>query len=1096
MSYKDTIIFEFRHEEGYTYRLDLRGSRRQDYTGTFILPYTPKTWTAVLHKLDPAVTLTAEEYSLLQSLGNISDLPEIAGKALGNALFASEEPRTGFHIALNQSESKRRPLPVLIHFGKNCDLLASLPWELIYYCGRFLVADSSIALSRCPASIMPATPALARLPLRVLIVLSEPKKVSPIMPERAREQLIQGLHSLREEAAVIVDILTPPTYEALIHAVRNKEYHLLVFYGHGSHDEVKGGQLLFEDPNGEIDWVSAKNLGRALHPTSVRLVLLSACQSAQVEKSGLEKSTAPVLLQTGIPLVIGMQVSLYVAAAQIFIRQFTLSLAAGKSVNEAVADARTPLVQERYGQQWYVPALYGRPMDVDRLFDPNTRSVRSMVYPHQGEEILNESAVYALTEYQRNLIKRYQYINIFGQTEPVSLEGIFTHVRTLDTPTELTRYDLGAIEKAISDAIAVDPNLLREVLREMGVNDSEIIDGLELVQRPENKRLLVLGKPGAGKTTFLRYLTLQAAKNQISKVPILVALRDWEKVDDIPSLLAFLAYELDVCGFPDSTRTIKYLLSSTDETLILFDGLDEIPRSNGRRDRAIATLQEFSHKYPRAQIIITCRVAATEYFFQGFKYVEIANFNEQQMYSFVHKWFKIDSNTAEQFWQEFCKEENKGLKELGQVPLLLTMLCLAYDATLSFPRRRVELYEEALDALLKKWDSSRRVRRDEIYHKLTLGRKRQMFARLAAEMFEAGKYFLRQRELEQRIVNYLKKLPSLGSTSSYEEIDGDSILKTIESQHGILVERAHRIHAFAHLTFQEYYTAKYVIDNAHRGTLKTLIHEHVTDDRWHEVIILTASLLDEAYTFFAHFLNVLESVIAGDCMLLNLFAQINSQANHLLPQYKPAAVRAYCFCVLLVKILNRNGIPDAYRSVVYHTRDNALTLARILDPQLNKALNDELNNIFDVTSSLAHTLDRDLNYFLRRAVDLVQEISIVNREERVKEIVQDLKQSLSSAMNIAEDVNLVTLTRALSKIEVPPADAEKSTWLILANNLRDILAQYSNFGYRWSFKEGQLYTLEQYFYTANLLAECLEVAYVTDRETIEDHLLKPPESVP
>ena len=40
------------------------------------------------------------------------------------------------------------------------------------------------------------------------------------------------------------------------------------------------------------------------------------------------------------------------------------------------------------------------------------------------------------------------------------------------------------------------------------------------------------------------------------------------------------------------------------------------------------------------------------------------------------------------------------------------MICLAYDETLNIPKRKVELYEEALDALLKKWDSSRKIKRD------------------------------------------------------------------------------------------------------------------------------------------------------------------------------------------------------------------------------------------------------------------------------------------------------------------------------------------------------------------------------------------------
>src|SRR5438067_6287634 len=57
---------------------------------------------------------------------------------------------------------------------------------------------------------------------------------------------------------------------------------------------------------------------------------------------------------------------------------------------------------------------------------------------------------------------------------------------------------------------------------------------------------------------------------------------------------------------------------------------------------------------------------------------------------------------SKRFLTEFKKEDNKGLRDLARTPLLLTLLCLAFNETLTFPQRRVEIYEEALDALLKK----------------------------------------------------------------------------------------------------------------------------------------------------------------------------------------------------------------------------------------------------------------------------------------------------------------------------------------------------------------------------------------------------------
>ena len=87
-------------------------------------------------------------------------------------------------------------------------------------------------------------------------------------------------------------------------------------------------------------------------------------------EGGVWSGTAPALLRAGVPLAVGMQVSMRVDAAQAFMRHFALSLAAGKPVVEAVADARRPLIRETYGRMWFAPALYGRPSGDYRLFDP------------------------------------------------------------------------------------------------------------------------------------------------------------------------------------------------------------------------------------------------------------------------------------------------------------------------------------------------------------------------------------------------------------------------------------------------------------------------------------------------------------------------------------------------------------------------------------------------------------------------------------------------------------------------------------------------------------------------------------------------------
>lgn len=160
----------------------------------------------------------------------------------------------------------------------------------------------------------------------------------------------------------------------------------------------------------------------------------------------------------------------------------------------------------------------------------------------------------AAQKYRDNLYQQYAEIQIFGQPEPVPLEGIFTHVYTVDKPTALQRFDIDALRGVVRQ----DPTQFHAVTKRLGYEKVERIDGLALVTQPGNDRLFILGKPGAGKTTFLKYLTLQAVQGKIDKIPIFVSLRAW--ADSSLNLLPFIVRQFEICDFPDAQPFIEHIL--------------------------------------------------------------------------------------------------------------------------------------------------------------------------------------------------------------------------------------------------------------------------------------------------------------------------------------------------------------------------------------------------------------------------------------------------------------------------------------------------------------------------------------------------------
>jgi predicted NACHT family NTPase len=110
---------------------------------------------------------------------------------------------------------------------------------------------------------------------------------------------------------------------------------------------------------------------------------------------------------------------------------------------------------------------------------------------------------------------------------------------------------------------------------------------------------------------------------------------------------------------------------------------------------------------------------------------------------------------------------------------------------------------------------------------------------IAHKYFEKGVYFISEDELIREINVYFSKL----SNYNPETLDGEIVLRALESQHGFLVKRGLGIYSFLHLTFQEYFTALYMIENISSDSMANLLKKRLNDKRWDEIILMATSLL-------------------------------------------------------------------------------------------------------------------------------------------------------------------------------------------------------------------------------------------------------------
>jgi len=444
--------------------------------------------------------------------------------------------------------------------------------------------------------------------------------------------------------------------------------------------------------------------------------------------------------------------------------------------------------------------------------------------------------------------------------------------------------------------------------------------------------------------------------------------------------------------------------------------------------------------------------------------VEVADFNQEQIAIFVQNWFRLsDPVKAERFIQKL--KENKPIQELVTNPLLLTLLCLVFGETADFPANRSDLYKEGLDVLLKKWDAKRNIERHQVYKNLSLQRKEDLLSQVALTTFEQKDYFFKQKTVEAYIADFIRNLPNTDTDPEVLRLDSEAVLKSIEAQHGLLVERAKGIYSFSHLTFQEYLAAREIIANS---ALKSLI-EHITEKRWREVFLLTAGMMRKADDLVRLMKQRIDGLVVSDEQLQSFLKWVSQKSSSVQAFYHLKAINAFYF-----------GHELALASDCDLNPDRDLALARRLDSQLARNFRN-LDRFYRLTYDFA--IDRKLYIALDVALAFPPD--------------NHFDDALRSALKIAFELgcSLQHLREGLPK----RGSYEKmvqwreigSSWI---KAYRELMIKHRNIGHDWSFSMEQKNLLWQYYDANTLLVDCLNSDCYVSREVrqeIEDTLLLP-----
>ncbi len=411
-----------------------------------------------------------------------------------------------------------------------------------------------------------------------------------------------------------------------------------------------------------------------------------------------------------------------------------------------------------------------------------------------------------------------------------------------------------------------------------------------------HKRLVLLGDPGSGKSTFvnfvalcmagellghneinLKYLTMPVLQhdeeNEFHRqrwdhgalLPIRVILRDFAAFG-LPSpqekataqhLWNFINHELEKAALGElETYLIQELLKTGG--LVLLDGFDEVPAVNNRRTQVKEAVEDFALTFNKCRILMTSRTYAYQnknWRLNGFEETSLAPFNQKQIRLFIRRWYEhisshrdisIDEAHGQAELLNRAISNNKRLRVLAERPLLLTLMVSLHSwRGGGLPEKREQLYNDAVASLLDWWERPKVVRgaNGEVvvqqpslaeWLKVDRNKVRNLLNRLAYQAHAAQAEMIGTADIpEGNLISGLMQL------SNNPNVNPKRLVEYLSFRAGLLVPRGTGLYTFPHRTFQEYLAACYLTDHEYPERVAVLFLKE--PDRWREVALLAGA---------------------------------------------------------------------------------------------------------------------------------------------------------------------------------------------------------------------------------------------------------------
>jgi len=363
-----------------------------------------------------------------------------------------------------------------------------------------------------------------------------------------------------------------------------------------------------------------------------------------------------------------------------------------------------------------------------------------------------------------------------------------------------------------------------------------------------HRKLLVVGDPGSGKSTFLKRVAFQLCRGWAEGAPLPLRI-------EAAVLSTYIAQQHTKTGPADASSpewiplflgaqcseknrglTADYFRAklTAGGCHVLIDGLDETP-DEPSRERLAELIREAAAAFDGCRFVVTSRPEG-KVPIPNFEEARIGDLEPEAIRAFLAKLAKqlySTDETKERQFREDLEAAVNGRREIRRMtrnPVMLTALAVLQHNNVKLPEKRVDLYGSIL-----KWLSKQRAKPGRMPASDCLLRLRE----LALEMQQHEKGRQKQAPLAWAGEKLAKRFTNREAAERF--------LRAEQADSGIVVSRGPDI-AYWHLTFQEYLAALEIAGWEDSDQYKLLLGKSpkIYQPEWRETVLLYGGLLYKA----------------------------------------------------------------------------------------------------------------------------------------------------------------------------------------------------------------------------------------------------------